>query len=433
MIADALEGKIDLIVTKSISRFARNTVDTLVTIRKLKEKGVECFFEKENIYTFDSKGELFITIMSSLAQEEARSISENVTWGHRKAFSDGRFHVGYSTFLGYKKGTDAPLEVVEEEAEVIRFIYRKFLDGYSPASIGKMLEEKAVKSPGGKDRWYPSTIRNILENEKYKGDALLQKTFTVDFLTGKSKKNEGEVQQYYVENSHEAIVDPLEWDMAQIELKRRQTLGLSYSGESLFATRLVCSDCGAPYGQKVWNSNDQFRRRVWQCNDKFKRRPFCTTPALNASDVKKAFVDAYNKFAVDKDLILEDLKEGLMIAFDVKELTAEIDALLLDLEGIALLVKKLIEENSTITMSQDEYQKKYDSLEKNYDEKRALLLELQAQRADIFERETEMRMFIRKIEQAPSVITQWDRTLWNVFVEKAVVEKDGSITFKLKK
>jgi len=203
MIADALAGKIDLIVTKSVSRFARNTVDSLTTIRKLKEHGCECFFEKENIYTFDGKGELLITIMSSLAQEESRSISENVTWGHRKRMADGKVTLAYSTFLGYDKGEDGNLVVNEKEARIVRLIYRKFMEGMAPIGICRMLDEMGILTPGGKTHWRESTILSILSNEKYKGDALLQKTFTVDFLTKKHKQNEGEVPQYYVRGNHE--------------------------------------------------------------------------------------------------------------------------------------------------------------------------------------------------------------------------------------
>ena len=202
MITDALAGKIDLIVTKSVSRFARNTVDSLTTVRKLKEKGVEVYFQKENIYTLDSKGELLITIMSSLAQEESRSISENVTWGCRKRFADGKVSMPYKNFLGYRKGGNGEPEIVPEEAEVVRRIYRLFLEGQTPYGIKQILEAEHIPTPTGKQTWQTATILSILTNEKYKGDALLQKTFCTDFLTKKMKVNEGEVPQYYVENSH---------------------------------------------------------------------------------------------------------------------------------------------------------------------------------------------------------------------------------------
>lgn len=187
MVNDALEGRIDLIITKSVSRFARNTVDSLTTIRKLKENKVECYFEKENIWTFDGKGELLLTIMSSLAQEESRSISENCTWGQRKRFADGKVSVPFKRFLGYDRGTDGNLVVNEEQAVIVRKIYGLFLQGRSPYAIAKILMDAKIPSPGGKNTWANSTVKSILTNEKYKGDALLQKVYTVDFLSKKKK------------------------------------------------------------------------------------------------------------------------------------------------------------------------------------------------------------------------------------------------------
>ena len=291
MIEDALAGRIDLIITKSVSRFARNTVDSLVTIRKLKEHGVECYFEKEGIYTFDGKGELLITIMSSLAQEESRSISENVTWGQRKRFSDGKVTMPYKRFLGYQKGEDGQPEIVEAEARIVRLIYGLFLEGKTSSSIGKNLEYLRISSPGGSDKWSKTTVESILSNEKYKGDALLQKSFTVDFLQKKIKQNDGEVPQYYVTGSHPAIIEPDEWDHVQVELARRKLLGKSYSGKSVLSTKLVCDDCGGYYGQKVWHSTDQYRRVIWQCNSKFDHKNRCATPVI---DTEKNTVDVFN-------------------------------------------------------------------------------------------------------------------------------------------
>ena len=187
MIKDALDKKIDLIVTKSVSRFARNTVDTLTTVRKLKEKGVEVYFEKENIYTLDSKGELLITIMSSIAQEESRSISENVTWGQRKRFADRKVSLPYKNFLGYEKGKDGVPKIIEKEAKIVRLIYRLFLEGKTISAITKHLTDNKIPTPAGKEKWYTTTVRSILTNEKYKGDALLQKCYTIDFLTKKTR------------------------------------------------------------------------------------------------------------------------------------------------------------------------------------------------------------------------------------------------------
>lgn len=222
MIADALAGKIDLIITKSVSRFARNTIDSLTTIRLLKEHNVECYFEKENIHTFDSRGELLLTIMAGIAQEESRSISQNCTWGQRKRFADGKVTVPFKRFLGYDRGEDGSLVVNEKEAAIVRKIYEMFLDGATTYAIAKTLTAEHISTPGGKEVWSKNVVKSILTNEKYKGDALLQKVFTVDYLTKKKKKNEGEVTRYYVEGSHKAIIPPEIWERVQAEFERRR-------------------------------------------------------------------------------------------------------------------------------------------------------------------------------------------------------------------
>lgn len=251
MVNDALSGKIDLIITKSVSRFAQNTVDSLTTVRKLKEVGCEVFFEKENIYTPDSKGELLITIMSSLAQEESRSISENVTWGRRKQFADDKVNLPYKQFLGYRKGADGLPEIVPEEAAIVRRMYRMFTEGKTVSYIAKQLTAEKIPTPGGKEKWQMAVVESILTNEKYKGDARLQKKFTADFLSKTMKKNEGEVPQYFVTGSHPYIIDPGEWDMVQSEMRRRKKSGKRTNCQSPFSGMLICGDCGEAFGSKV--------------------------------------------------------------------------------------------------------------------------------------------------------------------------------------
>lgn len=262
MISDALDGKIDLIITKSVSRFARNTVDSLSTIRLLKEHGVECYFEKERIRTFDSKGELLLTIMSSIAQEEARSVSENCTWGQRKRFAEGKVTVPFSRFLGYDRGENGSLIVNEEEAEIVRRIYELFLRGETPYGIAKLLTADRIPTPSGKEKWSKETVRSILTNEKYKGDALLQKVFTVDFLTKRKKINEGEVPQYYVEGSHEGIVSAELFEAVQAEFDRRSE---EIESGSEVVPKIVCGECGGLFARKVWHSTNKFRKVIWRC------------------------------------------------------------------------------------------------------------------------------------------------------------------------
>ena len=314
MISDALDGKIDLIITKSVSRFARNTVDSLSTVRRLKEAGIEIYFEKENIWTLDSKGELLITIMSSLAQEESRSISENVTWGHRKRFADGKFSLAYSRFLGYDRGADGNLVINEDEAVVIREIYRLYLLGYSLNAIAKRLTSDKIATPGGNRVWNQSTVRNILTNEKYKGDALLQKTYTVDFLTKKKKRNSGEVPQYYIENSHEPIIDPKTFELAQAERLRRAVRtakGGRYSGKSVFCGKIKCGDCGNFFTSRVWHSNTKYRKIIYQCSGKYKPLNSCFTGHLYEEDIEGLFVRAMKIIFEQRGRIIERLENKM--------------------------------------------------------------------------------------------------------------------------
>lgn len=292
MIRDALDGKIDLILTKSVSRFARNTVDTLTTIRKLKDRGVAVYFEEQSIDTLDGKGELLITIMSSIAQEESRSISDNVTWGQRKRFADGKVSLGYKQFLGFEKGEDGLPKVVEEEARIVRYIYRSFMMGKTGSHIARALTEAGIPTPGGKKQWQASTIMSILQNEKYKGAALLQKSFTVDFLEKRMKVNEGEVPQYYIEHSHEAIIDPLEHDRVQLEISRRKALDRHYSSAHLFSSKVICGECGGFFGRKVWHSTDAYKNYIWQCNEKYRQKQKCGTPHFQEEELDRHAVYA---------------------------------------------------------------------------------------------------------------------------------------------
>lgn len=290
MISDALSGKIDLIITKSVSRFARNTVDSLSTIRLLREHGVECFFEKENIRTFDGKGELMLTIMSSLAQEESRSISENCTWGQRKRFADGKVSVPFSRFLGYDRGADGGLIVNSEQAAVVRRIYKLFLEGNSPHSIASILMAERIPAPGGQRKWYGATVASILSNEKYKGDALLQKVFTVDYLTKMKRPNRGELPQYYIEGDHKPIIPEDIYEKVQEEMDKRRFPDDTLSPSEMFTARIVCGECGGFYEPKILHSTNKYRRIIWKCPNKK-----CAPPHLIEAELKHIFIIAVNK------------------------------------------------------------------------------------------------------------------------------------------
>ena len=432
MVQDALDGKIDLIVTKSVSRFARNTVDSLTTVRKLKDAGVEVYFEKENIYTFDSKGELLITIMSSLAQEESRSISENVTWGQRKRFADGKVSMPYKHFLGYDKGENGQPVVNEKEAEIVRLIYKLFLQGKTASGICKQLDGMEIPTPSGKKSWSQSTVTSILTNEKYKGDALLQKKFTTDFLTKKQKVNEGEVPQYYVENSHPAIIDPLEFDMVQAEMSRRQKLGRTYSGASIFSSKVVCGDCGGFYGQKIWHSNDPYRKVTWRCNRKFKGKTVCETPSLDADAIKTGFMKAYNRLMGNREELLASCEVMREAVSDCTALNVEIDALNTEIKVVAEMVDQCVKENAVKKQSQEAYARKYNALVKRYDKAAARLNDATAERNSRAARDRELRIFISELTEKPLVLEEWDEELWVSILETATVQRNGHITFLFK-
>lgn len=432
MIDDALSGKIDLIITKSVSRFARNTVDTLTTVRGLKDKGVEVYFEKENIYTMDSKGELLITIMSSLAQEESRSISENVTWGQRKRFADGKVSLPYKQFLGYEKGEDGLPKIVESEAKIVRLIYKMFLEGTAATTIARYLSDNKIPSPAGKKVWSESTIRSILHNEKYKGDAILQKSFTVDFLTKKKKINEGEVPQYYVENSHPAIISAEVFDLAQAEFeKRRKDRGLRRSS-SCFSGKIICGECGSFYGNKTWHSNSKYRKVVWRCNHKYNNNEKCKTPHIYEDKLKELFIKAFNEMIENKDEILRDYKEIIEVLCDTSKLEKEKLKLENEVEILVELLKKHVERNAHAALNQEEYKSKYNELANKYEEVKNKIDDTEIKIANQKKKRNNISIFIKKLEVQEEILTDFDEELLNITVEKMIFTCDNilQITFR---
>jgi site-specific DNA recombinase len=433
MVADALEGKIDLIVTKSVSRFARNTVDSLTTIRELKEKGVECYFEKENIWTFDGKGELLITIMSSLAQEESRSISENCTWGQRKRFADGKVTVPFKSFLGYDRGQDGSLIVNQKQAELVKRIYRMFMEGMTPYGIAAKLTEEKIPSPTGKEKWWAGTVKAILSNEKYKGDALLQKSFTVDFLTKKKKINEGEVPQYYVEQDHEAIIDPEIFDQVQDELKRRCPGRNRYSGVHVFSGKLKCGQCGSWYGSKVWHSNDKYRRVVWQCNHKYDGGEKCKTPVLTDDELKEKYIAAVNKLFADKDSILTDFEEILDgPLYDTSELETKRTEYEDEMNASAELVQKEIRKNALEAQDQESYKKRYDALTCRFNTAKKNLGEIEKEISRKELSRSSIRQFLNTLKNQKDLVTEFDAVQFQSLVDYITVYSKDDIRVMFK-
>ena len=433
MVQDALDGKFSLIITKSVSRFARNTVDSLTTVRKLKEKGVEVYFEKENIWTLDAKGELLITIMSSLSQEESRSISENTTWGRRKQFSDGKASIAFGNFLGYDRGPDGAFVINEEQARIVRMIYRLFLSGLSFGAIARELTAKGIKTPMGKDTWSVSTVRSILQNEKMKGDALLQKKYTPDFLTKKQVKNHGEVPQYYVEGHHPAIIEPRTFDLVQEEIKRRYSTGHGYSGVSPFSSKIVCGECGAFYGSKVLHSTDKYKKTIYRCNRKYKKgnQNKCGTPNITEEEIKAAFVAALDRLLGDKDAVIANMESLKAEVSDTSVLEAERDAVAGEMQMLAEMTRNAIEENASRAIDQTEYNERYDSLVARYEQKKEQFDRTEEQITSIQAKGKAIEDFIDKLRSIETAPSDFDVELWCGIVESMTVYTDRKVvTFK---
>lgn len=318
MIDECMDGNIDMIITKSISRFARNTLDCLKYIRQLKEKNIPVFFEKESINTMDSKGEVLLTIMSSLAQQESQSLSQNIKLGLQYRYQQGHVQVNHNRFLGYTKDADGHLIIDPNQVEIVRRIYREYLEGFSMDKIAAGLERDGVLTGAGKVKWHTSTINKILRNEKYMGDALLQKTYTTDFLTKKRIKNNGTVPQYYVESDHEAIIPKDIFLLVQEELVRRRVVRTSkngkrrsYSCKHCFAQMVFCGDCGEFYRRVHWN-NRGCKSIVWRCCSRLENTGHaCRSRTVNEGLLEQVSIDAINQVLCEKDDFLKTLQSNI--------------------------------------------------------------------------------------------------------------------------
>ncbi len=432
MISDALSGKIDLIITKSISRFARNTLDTISYTRKLRAKGIEIYFEKENLWSLDDKTEFLLTIMASMAQEESRSISQNVTMGKRWGMKEGRVSWGYKTMLGYEK-KDGKICIVEKEAILVRKIYQMFLrEGKTASGIAEYLIANGIPTPSGRSmRWTKNTVYSILTNEKYKGDALLQKTYTVDYLEHKTAKNNGALPQYYVENSHPAIIDRNEWEMVQAEIARREKIGTSYSGNTIFSTKLVCADCGGFFGRKVWHSTDRYAKAVYRCNCKYiKGHDRCQTPALSEEEIKEKFVKAYNLSMSDKESVIADIEAVMSLLTDTSSLDMKITDTQNTMEVIAGLVEKMVKENTKTSLDQEEFARKYDEMQKKYDACKKQLDDAISEKTVRQGKKARMEAYLNELKKADNFLPSWSDDIWMMMVDRAIVNRDGTIRFR---
>lgn len=327
MIRMCKNKKIDLVITKSISRFARNTVDCLEYVRQLKDLGIGVIFEKENINTLTMTSEFMIALYGSFAQAESESISKNVSWGKEKAYREGKVAFQYSKLLGYRKGEDGKPEIVPEEAETVKMIYAMFLDGYSMKSIKNILESRNHLTPTGKKIWSESLVRSILKNEKFVGDALLQKTYTLDCISHKVVKNNGERPMYLVTDHHTPIIDRDTYNRVQQELARRSskrkvadktiTEQGKYSSKYALTELLICGHCGTPYRRTTWASRGK-KQIVWRCISRLEHgKKYCPdSPTLKEEQLHKAIIRAINNYYSCRDDIVRILKANIGTVFE---------------------------------------------------------------------------------------------------------------------
>ena len=368
MIRLCKQKKIDMVLTKSVSRFARNTVDCLNYIRELKALGIPVVFEKEGLNTMHMTSEIYISMHGIFAQSESESLSGNVRIGKQIAAKNGNVSMSYKSFLGYRKGPDGRPEIDPEQAETVRLIYRRFLAGDSQAQIKNMLESNGILTPMGKPKWTVTTIRSILSNEKYKGDALLQKTYVVDCISHKTKKNDDR-PQYYVENNHPAIISRETFDRVQEELARRnskrkvkqvgtKTETGKYSSKYALTELLVCGCCGSPYRRCTWSKNGK-KRIVWRCISRLDYgKKYCAeSPTLDEACLQRAIVTGLCDIASNAEAVnaMDALKNHAGIYFSggdstamdelrIKELVAQITGAAAKgtySEEMAALVKEL--------------------------------------------------------------------------------------------
>ena len=420
MIQDCMDGKIDYVVTKSISRFARNTVDCLNFVRKLKDKNIPVFFEKEGIESTDQRGEIMLTILASLAQQESESLSQNVKIGMQYRFQQGKVMVNCACFLGYDKDADGKLVINPEQAETVKRIFREYLEGASCIKIAKGLERDGMLTGRGKTRWYDSTVKKILENEKYMGDALLQKTYTTDFLQKKRVKNTGIMPQYYVDDNHPAIIPKELFLAVQEEMARRGSVEdckgrkRSFSANHCFTRLIVCGECGDQFNRIHWNNRGK-KSIVWRCATRLGKKGECNARTVNEEALKDAFVAALNQILAGKQEFLLQLKKNIecVLTGGNSESTAEIDAKLADLER--QLVAKAEEHEDYTDIASEIY-----ALRKQRDE----LTMSENARNDYLKRIEELESFI---DEQPTKINNFEESLVKRMLKRATVYEDRII------
>ena len=445
MIRQCKQGKIDIVLTKSISRFARNTVDCLNYVRALKELGIAVIFEKENMNTLEIDSEILITMLGAFAQSESESISANVRWGIRQAMKEGKATIQYKYLYGYRKGDDGKPEIIPDQAEVVRKIYDLFLSGTPVRGIQEYLNANSVPNINGEPKWARSAIDSILTNEKYCGDVLLQKTYIDDCINKKVKKNTGQLPMYLVQNHHEGIISRETFDATQAELARRSAgkspskknapTGRSrYSSKYALSDRLYCGECGTQYQRCTWRNRDGSKRIVWRCVSRvdYGNRYCHNSPTLDEEPLHRAILAAINSAVKGKDSIIYNLKSAME-----KEL-APVAGQQLSLSEIDSQLEQLNTEFSKVLAKASEsgdqaaYSNRFREIMQKQTALKAQRDEMQRMLAESGKATAHIEQCRQAAETTPSAITEWDETLIRQVVESVTVETCNEVIVALK-
>jgi DNA invertase Pin-like site-specific DNA recombinase len=428
MINDALEGKIDMIITKSISRFARNTLDTLKYVRLLKEKNVAIMFEKENINTLTMNGEMLLVILSSLAQQESESISANVTMGLKMKMKRGEM-VGYNGCLGYDYVPETKsISINEEEAEIVRYIFRRYVEGAGCFVIAKELTQLGYKTRKGGVRWHESTVRSMVKNEKYKGDLLQGKTFTVDPITHRRLDNMGEKEKFYIENNHEPIISDELFDRAQEILKMRSSKHGSkhnsrkYSRKHAFSSMCICGFCGGTYIRRIWHHGTDHEKPAWQCGKAIKQgRKTCGhSKGIHESFLEDAFVNVYSKLQQHNNTDIEEFFGNIEEALDINQLRDDVNELSSKIKKLESKAQNLLDLRLEEKIPNAEFDKKYNSIDKEL----RTLMDERDERYETLQGEESISLRIsefRKVLAEDFTITDFDRYILESLIDKVVI------------
>ena len=440
MIKACLAGKIDYIITKSVSRFARNTVDCLDYVRLLRARGIGIFFEEQNIDTLKSDSELYLVIYAGFAQSESESISKNITWSYRKNFEDGKPIFMFKKLLGYKKGEDGEPVIVPEEAEIVERIYTMYLSGMTVDVISRQLQSEHIVIPDKKFSFGKNMVMNILKNEKYCGDCILQKTVTVDCISKTRKKNEGEAPMYIVENSHPAIISREMFNRAQEELSKRkarspqsQKTAITASGKySKYALTdvLICAECGSRYKRVTWTSLGQ-KRIVWRCVNRLDNgKKYCQhSPTLSEPALQEAIVRALNKFNdEDTSTYLTLMKATIGEAISANGGSDEIDLLERRIDALNSRMLKMVSDSVERGADMEENEDEFKTISEQIEQLNRRIEAIRKGEGSDEDQQERLNLIQATIDQREAHRDTYDDAIVRQMIECVKVHEGGKLT-----